>query len=61
MLWVGFPADTNPRPIVWLSNPSPTNGYGTGENKLSAYCYTIAILSPLPATFPATGSVLWPD
>ncbi|HXC76064.1 MAG TPA: hypothetical protein VNU19_03340, partial [Candidatus Acidoferrum sp.] len=58
--WVDFPADASPRPILWLY-PPPTNGYGTGENKLPAYCYSFAILSPLPASFPATGSVLWPD
>jgi hypothetical protein len=59
--WASFPAGAQPRPIVWLANPSPANGYGTGANKLAAYCYKYAISSTLPPTAPATGSVLWPD
>jgi hypothetical protein len=59
--WASFPAGANPRPIVWLSNPSPINGYGTGANKLAAYCYKYAISNTLPTTVPDHGSALWPD
>jgi hypothetical protein len=59
--WASFPAAANPRPIVWLANPSPINGYGTDANKMEAYCHKFALGGTLPSTVPPHGSVLWPD
>src|ERR1700692_1614622 len=59
--WAAFPADQKPRPIVWLSNPSPANGYASGAAKLSAYCnkYTLGLV--LPTTVPDRATANWPD
>lgn len=59
--WASFPATANPRPIVWLLNPSPLNGYGTGANKMEAYCHKFGLGGELPGTVPTQASVLWPD
>jgi len=59
--WASFPADQKPRPIVWLRNPSPANGYASGEAKLSAYCNKYALGFVLPTTVPDRAIATWPD
>lgn len=59
--WASFPADQKPRPIVWLRNPSPADGYGSGEAKMAAYCSKYVVGSPLPATIPSRTVAAWAD
>jgi hypothetical protein len=59
--WVSFPADQKPRPIVWLQNSSPANGYGTGDAKMAAYCNKYALAATLPKTIPNHAVAVWTD
>jgi hypothetical protein len=59
--WSSFPADQKPRPIVWLQNSSPANGYGTGNAKLAAYCSKYALAITLPKGIPSRAVATWTD
>jgi hypothetical protein len=59
--WVSFPADQKPRPIVWLQNTSPANGYGTGDAKMAAYCNKYVLGSALPTPVPDRAVATWTD
>ena len=59
--WTSFPADQKPRPIVWLQNSSPADGYGTGEAKMAAYCNKYVVGSALPTTVPYRTVATWSD
>ena len=59
--WAEFPAGQKPRPIVWLQNPSPADGYGTGEAKMAAYCNKYVIGSALPTAIPTRTVATWTD
>lgn len=59
--WQGFPADQHPRPIVWLGNFSPTNGFSTGDGKIALMCSRFALGSPLPKNLPNHAVATWTD
>ncbi|MEP6752096.1 MAG: hypothetical protein ABI959_05060 [Candidatus Dormiibacterota bacterium] len=59
--WTSFPADQKPRPIVWLQNSSPADGYGTGEAKMAAYCNKYVVGSALPTAVPSRTVARWSD
>jgi hypothetical protein len=59
--WASFPADQKPRPIEWLQNSSPANGYGTGNAKLAAYCSKYALATTLPTSIPTRAVATWTD
>ncbi|HEY2599634.1 MAG TPA: hypothetical protein VGJ79_14285 [Candidatus Dormibacteraeota bacterium] len=59
--WASFPADQKPRPIVWLQNSSPANGYGTGNAKLAAICSKYALAVTLPTSIPSGAVATWTD
>jgi hypothetical protein len=59
--WASFPADQKPRPIVWLENFSPANGFASGDSKMAAYCNKYALGAPLPTNVPSKAVVTWTD
>jgi hypothetical protein len=59
--WQGFPAGKHPRPIVWLGNASPVNGFLTGDAKIAFYCNKFTLGSPLPKNLPSLAVATWSD
>jgi hypothetical protein len=59
--WRGFPADQQPRPIVWLENRSPANGFFTGDAKIAFMCSRFVLGSPLPTNVPVEAVATWTD
>lgn len=59
--WQAFPAGRQPRPIVWLWNASPVNGFGTNEGKIAALCSRFVLNGSLPANIPAQAYATWTD
>src|SRR6267378_161974 len=60
IIWQGFPAGQQPRPIVWIGNSSP-NGFSTDGGKIAAMCSKFALGSTLPKSLPGQTTVIWPD
>ena len=61
VLWQGFPAGQHPRPIVWLGNTSPQNGFSTGDAKIAAMCSRFTLGAPLPTNIPGQAVATWTD
>ena len=61
--WKDFPAGAQPRPIVWLVNPGPANGFSTDGGKFAAICGRYAPADGFnPSNIPATSAaVTWPS
>lgn len=59
--WSSFPADQVPRPIVWLGNFSPQNGYGSGDAKMAAYCNKYSLGFALPKNVPVLAMATWTE
>src|SRR6266540_3148729 len=57
--WEGFPADSNPRPIIWLGNYSPTGGFATNEGKIAAMCSRFALGTGIPKNLPSYAPATW--
>jgi hypothetical protein len=60
VLWQGFPADKNPRPIVWLGNSSP-NGFSSDGGKIAAMCSKFVLGSALPKNLASQAIASWVD
>ena len=58
--WEGFPADSKPRPILWLGTFSP-QGFTTDGGKLAAMCSRFALGSGLPKNLPTHVTATWED
>ena len=50
-LWKDFPAGQDPRPIVWLGNASPVNGFSTPEAWESAACGSFTLNAHFPTDY----------
>ena len=59
--WEAFGADHHPRPIVWLGNGSPENGFGTNEGKIAAMCSRFVLKGSLPKNLPPQAVATWTD
>jgi hypothetical protein len=59
--WQGFPAGQQPRPIVWMGNASPVNGFGTNEGKIAAMCNRFVLMGSLPKNLPPRAVATWTD
>src|SRR5882762_4241172 len=59
--WQGFPADSKPRPIVWLTNYSPMNGFQLSEGKIAFMCNKFVVQGGLPKNLPAEVVASWSD
>jgi hypothetical protein len=57
--WQGFPADQKPRPIVWLANYSPANGFTTGDGKIAAFCNKYVLGTTLPPNVSFEAVATW--
>src|SRR6266581_7855065 len=57
--WEGFPADSSPRPIIWLGNYSPQGGFRTNEGKIAAMCSRFALGTGLPKNLPIQATATW--
>ena len=60
-LWKDFPAGQDPRPIVWLGNASPVNGFSTPEAWESAACGFFTLNAPFPTDYSTYSVVTGPD
>src|SRR2546426_4551132 len=60
-LWKDFPAGQEPRPIVWLGNASPLNGFSTPEAWESAACGFFTLNAPFPTDYSTYSVVTGPD
>ncbi|SRR5712692_10233035 len=62
--WKDFPANGNPRPIIWFGDVyEHVNGFSTNEGKINWICGKF-VLGPgveLPATGPAHATARWPS
>ncbi len=62
--WKDFPADSNPRPIIWFGDVyEHVNGFSTNEGKMTWLCGKF-MLGPgvaFPATGPARATARWPS
>ena len=59
--WQGFPADSKPRPIVWLTNYSPANGFQLDGGKIAFMCNKFVVQGGLPKNLPAEVVAKWSD
>ena len=59
--WQGFPASQHPRPIVWLGNASPANGFDPGDAKIAFFCGKFTLGSTLPKNLPSPAVATWTD
>jgi hypothetical protein len=55
--WKDYPADHDPRPIVWLKNTSPAKGFSTDAAWVSAACGFFTRDAPLPTEYETYGVV----
>ena len=60
-LWKDFPAGQDPRPIVWLGNASPVNGFSTPEAWESAACGFFTLNAHFPTDYSTYSVVTGPD
>jgi len=61
VLWQGFPADSRPRPIVWLTNYSPVNGFQLDGGKIAFMCSKFVVQGGLPKNMPSQVVARWSD
>ena len=59
--WKDFPAGQGTRPIVWLGNASPVNGFSTPEASESAACGFFTLNAPFPTDYSTYSVVTGPD
>jgi hypothetical protein len=62
-MWQDFPANANPRPIIWYDGPNLVKGFPTGDAKVAAYCNKFVLSSGLvmPADVPSSATATWPS
>lgn len=58
--WRDFPANSSPRPVVWLAKNSPSNGFD-GTSKMAFFCnkYVLADGLHLPPDTPGQATAQW--
>ena len=60
LAWSAFPAGQTPRPVVLVSNPSPTGGFGNSEDaKMASACHKLTTAITLSKVIPPTANVSW--
>lgn len=62
--WKDFPANSNPRPIIWFGDVyEHVSGFSTNEGKINWLCgmFVLGQGVELPATGPARAAARWPS
>src|SRR5258706_14227582 len=57
--WQGFPADSKPRPMVWLTNYSPVNGFQLDGGKVAFICNKFVFQAALRKNLPTQVFAKW--
>jgi hypothetical protein len=61
--WKDFPADANPRPIVWLGAPNTISAYPGGDTKIAGICNKLVLQAglKLPTAVPPAATAKLPS
>ncbi len=60
--WKNFPANTNPRPIIWLSVPSLVSAFPSNDTKIAGICNKLVLQDglTLSTVVPSQATAKWP-
>ena len=61
--WRDFPANANPRPIIWLSAPNLVNAYSSNDTKIAGVCNLLVLQDGLTLSnaVPPYATSTWPS
>jgi hypothetical protein len=61
--WKDFPANSNPRPIIWLSVPNLVTAFPSNDTKIAGICNKLVLQDGLTLSdvIPAQATASWPS